>query len=201
MSTIGKGIVVTGTIEAEESVSIAGTVKGEILATGHDLTLEQGGRIDGNATARTINLKGTFVGTHHRAPERADSQDGLGQGRHRRPVDCHGRRRGIQRDGRAGPGRSRAACRGLSPQGVTYRASVQGRRPIQRCVMAAVEALERPHESPRRKPNRTRGELEEPGYASSTASSGRWSEAAGAAACVTTSHEATRDAPAAGTNR
>jgi cytoskeletal protein CcmA (bactofilin family) len=62
MSTIGKGIVVTGTIEAEESVSIAGNVKGEILATGHDVTLEPGGRIDGNATARTMNLKGTFVG-------------------------------------------------------------------------------------------------------------------------------------------
>ena len=62
MSTIGKGIVVNGTIEAEESVSIAGTVKGEILAAGHDLTLEEGGRIDGNVTARNISLKGTFVG-------------------------------------------------------------------------------------------------------------------------------------------
>ena len=62
MSTIGKGIVVTGTIEAEESVAISGNVKGEILATAHDLTLEPGGRIDGNATARLVNLKGTFIG-------------------------------------------------------------------------------------------------------------------------------------------
>jgi len=62
MSTIGKGIVVTGTIEAQESVAISGSVQGEILATAHDVTLEQGGRIDGNATAKTVNLKGTFVG-------------------------------------------------------------------------------------------------------------------------------------------
>jgi len=62
MSIIGKGIAVTGTIEAEESVAISGSVKGEILATAHDLTLEQGGRIDGNATAKTVNLKGTFIG-------------------------------------------------------------------------------------------------------------------------------------------
>ena len=62
MTHIPKGIVVSGTIHAEEPVSIGGTVKGEILATHHDVTLEQGGRIDGNATARNIAVKGTFVG-------------------------------------------------------------------------------------------------------------------------------------------
>jgi cytoskeletal protein CcmA (bactofilin family) len=62
MTNISKGIVVTGTLHGEEAVSVAGTVKGEILTTNHDVTLEQGGRIEGNATARTITIKGTFVG-------------------------------------------------------------------------------------------------------------------------------------------
>jgi cytoskeletal protein CcmA (bactofilin family) len=62
MTSISKGSVVTGTINAEEAVSIGGTVKGEVLATHHELTLEQGGRIEGNATARTITIGGTFVG-------------------------------------------------------------------------------------------------------------------------------------------
>ena len=62
MTHIAKGLVVTGSIQAEEPVSVEGTVKGEVLATHHDLTLDQGGRIEGNATARTITIKGTFVG-------------------------------------------------------------------------------------------------------------------------------------------
>ena len=62
MTHIANGIVVTGTIHAEGPVSIGGTVTGESLATHHDITLEPGGRIEGNATARTITVKGTFVG-------------------------------------------------------------------------------------------------------------------------------------------
>jgi cytoskeletal protein CcmA (bactofilin family) len=62
MTNIAKGVVVTGTIHAEESVSIGGTVKGEILTSHHDITLEHGGRIEGNATARTMTIKGTLVG-------------------------------------------------------------------------------------------------------------------------------------------
>jgi cytoskeletal protein CcmA (bactofilin family) len=62
MTNIGRGIVVTGTVQAEEPVWVGGTVKGEVLATHHDLTLDRGGRIEGNATARTITIGGTFVG-------------------------------------------------------------------------------------------------------------------------------------------
>ena len=62
MTFIAKGLVVTGTIHAEEPVTIGGTIKGEILATHHEIVLEPGGRIEGNATARTITLGGTFVG-------------------------------------------------------------------------------------------------------------------------------------------
>jgi cytoskeletal protein CcmA (bactofilin family) len=62
MTTIGKGSVVTGTIHAEEALSVEGTVKGEVLMTNHDVTLEHGGRIEGSTTARSITIKGTFVG-------------------------------------------------------------------------------------------------------------------------------------------
>ena len=62
MTNIPRGILVTGTIEAEETVCVGGTVKGEILMNHHDVILEQGGRIEGNVTVRTITIKGTFVG-------------------------------------------------------------------------------------------------------------------------------------------
>jgi cytoskeletal protein CcmA (bactofilin family) len=62
MTHIAKGTVVTGTIHAEEAVSVGGTLKGEVLASNHDVTLEQGGRIEGSATARTMTIGGTFVG-------------------------------------------------------------------------------------------------------------------------------------------
>ena len=62
MTYIGKGIVLTGTIHAEESVTIAGSLKGEILANNVDVTLDAGGRIDGGATATSITIGGTFVG-------------------------------------------------------------------------------------------------------------------------------------------
>ena len=60
MTHISKGIVVIGTMDDSQLGSRDS--KGEILATHHDVTLEQGGRIDGNATARNITVKGTFVG-------------------------------------------------------------------------------------------------------------------------------------------
>jgi cytoskeletal protein CcmA (bactofilin family) len=62
MTFIPKGLVITGTLQAEEPVSIGGTVRGEVLATHHELTIEHGGRIDGSATARAITIGGTFVG-------------------------------------------------------------------------------------------------------------------------------------------
>ena len=62
MTHISKGTVVTGTIHAEEAVSVGGTVKGEILTNHHDVTVEEGGRIEGSATARAVTIGGTFVG-------------------------------------------------------------------------------------------------------------------------------------------
>jgi cytoskeletal protein CcmA (bactofilin family) len=62
MTNIIKGILVTGTVHAEESMRVGGAVKGEVLAPANDVTIEQGGRIDGNITARSITIKGTYVG-------------------------------------------------------------------------------------------------------------------------------------------
>jgi cytoskeletal protein CcmA (bactofilin family) len=62
MTLIGPGIVITGTINAQETVCIAGTVRGEVLAPGHDVTIEPGGRLEGAATARRFILGGTYIG-------------------------------------------------------------------------------------------------------------------------------------------
>ena len=40
-TTIGKGITITGTIHAEEPVTIAGTVKGDVLASEFDVVRRQ----------------------------------------------------------------------------------------------------------------------------------------------------------------
>jgi cytoskeletal protein CcmA (bactofilin family) len=61
-TTIGKGITITGTIQAGESVTIAGTVNGDVLASDYDVTVEAGARIDGAVTARSITVKGRSTG-------------------------------------------------------------------------------------------------------------------------------------------
>jgi cytoskeletal protein CcmA (bactofilin family) len=61
-TTIGKGIVVTGTIHAEEAVTIAGTVKGDVLASEFDVIVELGARVDGAVTGRTITVRGRSSG-------------------------------------------------------------------------------------------------------------------------------------------
>jgi cytoskeletal protein CcmA (bactofilin family) len=62
ITTIGKGIVINGSIHAEESVTIAGTVKGDVLASEFDVTVENGARVDGAVTARSITVRGRSSG-------------------------------------------------------------------------------------------------------------------------------------------
>jgi cytoskeletal protein CcmA (bactofilin family) len=62
MTHLPQGLLVQGTIRAEEDVAIAGTVKGEVLAERHEVVVEPGGRIEGNVTAHTVTIAGTFVG-------------------------------------------------------------------------------------------------------------------------------------------
>lgn len=61
-TTIGKGIIIKGTIQAAEPVLIAGTVTGDVLAAEHDVTVESGARVDGAVTARTITVRGRSTG-------------------------------------------------------------------------------------------------------------------------------------------
>jgi cytoskeletal protein CcmA (bactofilin family) len=62
ITTIGKGITVTGTIHAEEPLTIAGTVIGDVLAADYDVTVEPGARVDGAVTARHITVHGRSKG-------------------------------------------------------------------------------------------------------------------------------------------
>jgi cytoskeletal protein CcmA (bactofilin family) len=61
-TTIGKGIVVTGTIQASEPIFIAGRVNGDVLVSDHDVTVETGAQVDGAVTARTITVRGRSKG-------------------------------------------------------------------------------------------------------------------------------------------
>ncbi len=62
ITTIGKGITVKGTIQAEESVTILGTVTGDVMASDHDVTVEAGANVDGAVMARRITVAGTSKG-------------------------------------------------------------------------------------------------------------------------------------------
>jgi cytoskeletal protein CcmA (bactofilin family) len=61
-TTIGKGITVTGTIHAQEPVTIAGTVTGDVLASDFDVIVELGARVEGAVTARRITVRGRSSG-------------------------------------------------------------------------------------------------------------------------------------------
>jgi cytoskeletal protein CcmA (bactofilin family) len=62
MTTIGKGITIKGTIHAEEAVTIAGTVTGDVLADNFDVIVEPGAHVDGAVTARVITVHGNSKG-------------------------------------------------------------------------------------------------------------------------------------------
>ena len=62
MTTIGKGITVRGTIQAEESIAILGTVTGDVMVSNHDVTVEAGGHVDGAVMARRITVAGQSRG-------------------------------------------------------------------------------------------------------------------------------------------
>lgn len=62
MTFIGRDITITGTIESEEPLRIAGTVIGAVLAADTDVCLEATARIKGPVTGRTITVRGTSSG-------------------------------------------------------------------------------------------------------------------------------------------
>ena len=61
-TTIGKGVKITGSLTADEPVSIIGTLNGEVLVANHAVTVETGGRVDGAVTARVITVLGGTAG-------------------------------------------------------------------------------------------------------------------------------------------
>src|SRR4029450_13164174 len=61
-TTIGKGVKITGSLTADEPVSIIGILNGEVLVANHAVTVETGGRVDGAVTARVITVQGGSVG-------------------------------------------------------------------------------------------------------------------------------------------
>jgi cytoskeletal protein CcmA (bactofilin family) len=61
-TTIGKGVKITGSLTADEPVSIVGTLNGDVLVANHAVTVETGGRVDGAVTARVITVQGGTAG-------------------------------------------------------------------------------------------------------------------------------------------
>src|SRR5688572_8462039 len=61
-TTIGRGMNITGSLTADEPVSIIGTLRGDVLVANHSVTVEMGGRVDGAVTARVITVQGGSAG-------------------------------------------------------------------------------------------------------------------------------------------
>jgi cytoskeletal protein CcmA (bactofilin family) len=61
-TTIGRGVRITGSLTADEPVSIIGTLNGEVLVANHSVTVETGGLVDGAVTARVITVQGGSAG-------------------------------------------------------------------------------------------------------------------------------------------
>lgn len=62
MTNIGRGIIISGTVRSDEPLTIAGTIKGEVFAGDHEVTLEEGANIDGAILARSIVVSGRSEG-------------------------------------------------------------------------------------------------------------------------------------------
>lgn len=62
MTNIGKGIAISGSVRSDEPLAIAGTIKGDVFAGEHEVTLEEGANVDGAVLARSIVVNGRSVG-------------------------------------------------------------------------------------------------------------------------------------------
>ncbi len=62
MTTIGKGIAITGTVRSDEPLAIAGTIRGDVLAAEHEVTLELEADVEGTVLARAIVINGNYTG-------------------------------------------------------------------------------------------------------------------------------------------
>lgn len=63
VSSLGRGMLVTGNITCDGSLQILGRVVGDIHAT--SLTIGEGANVDGNVVAQEMIIHGSFKGTVH----------------------------------------------------------------------------------------------------------------------------------------
>lgn len=61
-TTIGKAITVIGTVQTGEPIAISGTITGDVLAGGNDVTVEADGHVEGAVSARAITVHGRLEG-------------------------------------------------------------------------------------------------------------------------------------------
>jgi|SRR5882724_7527631 len=64
-AVIGPSIKITGTVSAQEPLTIAGHVNGSVEIAGHALSIAATAHVDGEVTADTIVIDGHVHGTLH----------------------------------------------------------------------------------------------------------------------------------------
>lgn len=62
LTTIGRGLIVKGTIHADEPLTIAGDVHGDVIAPNQPVAVLEGGRVEGAITARRLAVHGRASG-------------------------------------------------------------------------------------------------------------------------------------------
>ncbi|OGT66416.1 MAG: hypothetical protein A3J38_07690 [Gammaproteobacteria bacterium RIFCSPHIGHO2_12_FULL_45_9] len=62
VSTFGPSVVFQGTLRANEDVVIFGAIKGDVHLPNNIVTVEKGGRIDGNILAKGVHIAGETTG-------------------------------------------------------------------------------------------------------------------------------------------
>jgi cytoskeletal protein CcmA (bactofilin family) len=61
-TTIGRGVSITGSLTADEPISIVGRLNGDVMVANHAVTVETGGRVEGTVTAAVITVQGGSAG-------------------------------------------------------------------------------------------------------------------------------------------
>ena len=62
-ANIGPTVTIKGEISSNEPLAIAGRVEGKVDVSGHDLSIEAGGRVIADLTAATITVAGSVKGS------------------------------------------------------------------------------------------------------------------------------------------
>lgn len=60
---IGASLVIEGNLTSSEDMTVAGQVRGDVVARDHTVTVAPQGRIHGNVRARSVTVHGQVVGS------------------------------------------------------------------------------------------------------------------------------------------